>query len=616
MAILIPALGTCTSRMTSGERRMAERLEQKLEDDYMLWYDVPVGPKQTRPDFVVLHPRRGVLILEVKDWKISTIKRAAPDTWEIAPEGLSKVVSSPLAQARNCAIQVVNALERDQQLVRSDGPHKGKLSFPWGHGVVLSNITRKQFTESGLNQAIEPQYVICSDEMTEAIDAEEFQQRLWNMFPHPFSYVMTVPQIDRVRWILFPEVRVQMQGAFFDDHDASANLPNIMRVMDLQQEQLARSLGDGHRVIHGVAGSGKTMILGYRAQHLVKASTDQSKPILVLCYNEPLAVKMEGIMAAKGIANRVHVRNFHKWCRQQLVTFGQTLPRPGPDMFAEMVDFVIRAVDRKQIPSGQYMAVMIDEGHDFEPAWLRLVTQMVDPATNSLLLLYDDAQAIYKRKRLKFTLKSVGIEATRGRSTILKINYRNTKQILQVASMFAGDLLKTTNDNLDSDDAPTMTPVGCGRDGPAPLLIRMPTLHAEAAEIADRLSQAHKEGVAWSDMAVICRNHSVIDVCAHALTRRRLPHEVRRQSGSFHPGEDTIKVMTMHVSKGLEFPIVALPGIGQLPTPGEDEQDEAQLFYVASTRATTQLILTCSADSKFSLSLSQSQTSLVVLPPH
>ena len=43
-------------------------------------------------------------------------------------------------------------------------------------------------------------------------------------------------------------------------------VPDIVRVMDLQQEQLARSMGEGHRVIHGVAGSGKTMILGYRAR--------------------------------------------------------------------------------------------------------------------------------------------------------------------------------------------------------------------------------------------------------------------------------------------------------------------------------------------------------------
>ena len=605
MATLIPALSTCTSRMTSGERRLAERLERKLEDDYMLWYDVPVGPKQSHPDFVVIHPRRGVLILEVKDWKLATIQRATRQMWEIIPNGEVKVVINPLAQARHCAIQVVNAMERDPPLVHADGPHQGKLAFPWGHGVVLSNITRKQFTDAGLGEAIEPHYVICSDEMTESVDAEAFQQRLWDMFPHAFRSALTLPQLDRVRWIMFPEVRVQTQGALFDDSDASADLPDVMRVMDLQQEQLARSLGEGHRVIHGVAGSGKTMILGYRAEYLAKASTDHSKPILVLCYNEPLAVKLVAVMEAKGLADRVHVRNFHKWCRQQLVAYGQSLPRQGPAMFDEMVDFVIRAVQRKQIPSGQYMAVMIDEGHDFAPEWLTLVTQMVDPSTNSLLLLYDDAQAIYKKKRLKFTLKSVGIEATRGRSTILKVNYRNTRQILQVASLFAGELLKASNDDLDNDDSPTVAPVGCGREGAAPLVIRLPSLNAEAAEVAERLSQAHQEGFAWSDMAIICRNYTVMDICAHALERKRLPHQVRRKSGSFNPNADTIKVMTMHVSKGLEFPLVALPGIGQLPTHGEDEQAEAQLFYVASTRATSQLILTSSADSLFSRRLAQ-----------
>jgi hypothetical protein len=51
---LIPSIGFCVSRMTSGERRLAERLEQKLDDDYLPWYDVPVGPKQSPPDLVAL----------------------------------------------------------------------------------------------------------------------------------------------------------------------------------------------------------------------------------------------------------------------------------------------------------------------------------------------------------------------------------------------------------------------------------------------------------------------------------------------------------------------------------------------------------------------------------
>jgi hypothetical protein len=174
--------------------------------------------------------------------------------------------------------------------------------------------------------------------------------------------VLSLPQIDRVRWILFPEVRVNTQIGLFAPTEAPEEpLPDIMRVMDLQQEQLARSIGDGHRVIHGVAGSGKTMILSYRAEYLAKASPG-AKPILVLCYNQPLAVKLDAVMTVKGLGAKVHVRNFHKWCRQQLVAYGQPLPAQGPDMFDQMVNGVIRGVDRGQIPAGQYQAVLIDEG--------------------------------------------------------------------------------------------------------------------------------------------------------------------------------------------------------------------------------------------------------------
>ena len=92
MAVLIPALSTCVSRMTSGERRLAERLQQKLDEDYLLWYDVPIGPRQCHPDFVVLHPSRGLLILETKDWRLDTIQQASRGDWTIAPDGVPKNV--------------------------------------------------------------------------------------------------------------------------------------------------------------------------------------------------------------------------------------------------------------------------------------------------------------------------------------------------------------------------------------------------------------------------------------------------------------------------------------------------------------------------------------------
>jgi hypothetical protein len=595
--------------MTPGERRTAERLEQKLDADYLLWYDVAVGPKHQHPDFVVMHPRRGILILEVKDFRLSTLIQANKQTWDIHGDHGPKTIPNPLEQARQYAHQVVNALERDPQLVQPEGRHKGKLAFPWSYGVALPNINRAQFHKAELAHAIEPHRVICQDEMGEQVESEALQSRLWDMFPFMMGGVMSLPQMDRVRWIMFPEVRVQVTGELFDDADEAAELPSIMRVMDLQQEQLARSLGDGHRVIHGVAGSGKTMLLGYRAEHLAKVvnikDAAASKPILILCYNEPLARQLARAMTTKGIADRVHAVHFHKWCRDQLVAYGQTLPPPNPSsalFFEDMVQRVIASVDRRQIPSGQYQAVLIDEGHDFAPEWLRLVVQMVDPTTNSLLVLYDDAQSIYERAQKKnFSFKSVGIQA-QGRTRILQINYRNTRQILETASLVAADLL--TPEDKDDDGVPLLKPVSCGRDGEAPLIIRLPTLREEVAQVADLLATAHRQGHAWADMAILCRHHSEMDMCAEFLRKRKLPHQLRKNSSSvFDPAHDSIKVMTLHVSKGLEFPVVALVGAGRMPAEGEDEREEARLFYVGATRATQRLVIGASGGGKFAARL-------------
>ena len=90
--------------MTQGERRTAERLEQKLDDDYLVWYDVPVGPRQAHPDFVVLHSRRGLFILEVKDWRLTTIRSAIKQNWEILAQAISKNV--PTRSSRRATMRM------------------------------------------------------------------------------------------------------------------------------------------------------------------------------------------------------------------------------------------------------------------------------------------------------------------------------------------------------------------------------------------------------------------------------------------------------------------------------------------------------------------------------
>jgi Nuclease-related domain len=154
MAEIIPSLNTIKNKMTAGERRLAERISTLLEDDYLCWYDIPLGNKSRYPDFIVLHPSRGLLLLEVKDWKQETMKSINKQSVELITNSGLKTVANPLEQARQYAYQVINRFENDTALKFAHGPHKGKQCFPYGYGVVFTNITRKVLERSGIYQVI------------------------------------------------------------------------------------------------------------------------------------------------------------------------------------------------------------------------------------------------------------------------------------------------------------------------------------------------------------------------------------------------------------------------------------------------------------------------------
>ena len=72
-----------------------------------------------------------------------------------------------------------------------------------------------------------------------------------------------------------------------------------------------------------------------------------------------------------------------------------------------------------------------------------------------------------------------------------------------------------------------------------------------------------------------------------------------RNSRNYDATQDSIKLVTMHSSKGLEFPIVCIPGLGFMPNSKGDPEDEARLLYVAMTRAIEVLVLSCDRRSEF-----------------
>lgn len=600
MAIFPQGLSNIDKRCANaGERAVLHQLKRCLSDDYMIWHNVPLGPRARQPDFVILSPRQGILILEVKHWKRSTLGNANSDRVELRTERGLVTEANPLRQARDYAMELVDLMAKDPLLVHGEGPFRGKLLFPYGWGAVFSGLAEKDVVAAEFHGPFPAHQILMRDDLEESVDDAAFQNRLWGMFTVTYPHTLSLPQRDRIRWHLFPEIRVQQQGSLLEDGEVSPALvlPDLMQVMDLQQEQVARTLGEGHRVIHGSAGSGKTMILVFRAQQLA-AAAQPDKPILVLCYNRALSQRIEGQLRQRGADERVVVRTFHSWCQELVKAYQLDVPRglTGNAYYEALAETVNRSVASGLVPAGQYTALLIDEAHDFEDAWLEMAARMVTPTTNSLLVLYDDAQSIYQKKRRKFNFASVGIQA-QGRTSILKMNYRNTAEVLALAMHCAQSLLA---DRSETDEAmQSVLPVTAGRRGPVPVLLLAGNAREEAEWVAEHVAQAVTAGRTLDEVAVLCRIKRHMDLVGVALQRRGIAFQSMNAPDfkTFDWTRPSVKLLTLHSAKGLEFPMVVVAGLDAMPFPSEPMDEEVRLLYVGMTRATHELVLSAAGTS-------------------
>ena len=612
--------------MTAGEKRVAEILRTQLDDACMVWYDIPVGKKRRYPDFVILHPRRGLLFLEVKDWKTSTFKNISSTSAQILTSKGMSTEANPLEQARAYSMEVINMLQADKALQQIEGLHKGRLKIPYGHGVVLSHIPRKNMfaalAADAREKVLPDHLVLYQEDLHDGVDAETIQEQLWGMFPYQFGEALSAAEVDRVRWHLFPEIRIDamaLQGQLFAEEPLaeavetvfkrsvnsetvntvaqSEHIPDVIKVMDMQQEQLARNLGSGHRVIHGVAGSGKTLILAYRCQYLALQAT---KPILVLCFNVTLAAKLRAMMVSKGLGDKVQALHFHDWCAEQLRQHEVAVMEGEGKIFDRQVDSVLQAVADGRIPTEQYGAILIDEGHDFAAEWLQVVTQMLDREEESLLLLYDDAQSIYRRGGLNFTLSSVGIKA-QGRTSILRLNYRNSREILAFAAAFANAYWQN-QDVQDEDQIPVIAPEAAGISGPEPVVYQCVDFASEAEKAVKCIQAWQKKGLALNKVAILAYTKDQAKQVSEALVAQGIDTQLllaSRSKKAYQPHNNSVAIMTLHSSKGLEFSHVVVMGVGQMGKTADRISADARVLYVGLTRAQRALVVTGSGKGAF-----------------
>ncbi|EJD4078565.1 3'-5' exonuclease [Escherichia coli] len=574
--------------MTAGEKRVASRLEAFMSNECLVWYDIPVGRKNRHPDFVIIDPENGLVFLEVKDWTVHTLHQVNHEQVILETNGILKSEINPLLQVRRYACDTVNALPADSRLRQNDGQYKGRLNLAWAYGVVFTRITRQQLKalagndENAVERIFPSAQTICQDDMTQSVLPDIFRQKIAGMFTMGFRTRVTPQVRDILRAHLFPEMTVRQHSQ--------------IKIMDIQQEILARNIGDGHRVIHGVAGSGKTMILLFRCLYL--AETTPGK-ILVLCYNITLASYLRECIESRGLKSRVTVFHFHSWCASMIKRHGIQVTAGGKDYPEKCFSALEDAVNSGTITDTGYDAVLVDEGHDFESRWLALIARLFDNASRSLLLMYDDAQSIYRRERaLNFSLASVGIQA-QGRTSVLPVNYRNTKRILHFAYAFSREYFEKHQNR----EIPFVQPQAGGEEGTEPEILRCASESDEAVQVVGWLEKRYTLCGHWSDMAVLCPAEFSVKHLKEVMTQRGIPYATCFDSEGkkkYSRRKDVVHLLTYQSSKGLEFPYVAVINASFVHSGAADESEVIPALYVAFTRATRELLVTCCRENSIS----------------
>ena len=151
---------------------------------------------------------------------------------------------------------------------------------------------------------------------------------------------------------------------------------------------------------------------------------------------------------------------------------------------------------------------------------------------------------------------------------------------MAVACRFAREVLSAKE--ADEDGIPLVVPETAGRRGDRPKIARFADAASELAHIGSELRAIHGSGTPWKDMAVLFRTNRHGEQIAQSLARSGVPASLSKK---IDPGEDTVKLLTFHSSKGLEFPVVVIPFLESLPYMRDDVPGEAKLLYVGMTRA-------------------------------
>ena len=382
-------------------------------------------------------------------------------------------------------------------------------------------------------------------------------------------------------------------------------------MLDRRQENNARKIGEGHRIIYGVAGSGKTVLLIARAKWLHEWNPHSK--ILLLCYNVVLSVYLKHILQDYP---RIDVFHFDGWVKHNGIPSRNTQD-PATGKVEDDVSLGNRLLEHLRHHNGdcrKYDAVLLDEAQDFPPIWFSCILEsLTDPLDGDLLIVCDGNQGIRLIDAVSW--KSLGIKAqgrTIHQAFDLDRNYRNTREILRLAAHFT---TKNVKNNEDSISIVPVDPSQAIRRGPKPLLIRCQNHADECKKIANIANALLTGNIPFTEIKITLQPHEM-----GILYPRKMYNDYEtfkaflKDLGTLAPVtwlnedyysrtkvfEKSIKVQTVASSKGLQYRVAFVMWTDLFEPQNPADLDIQQRFlYVALTRASDVLIVTYSGTNEF-----------------
>lgn len=238
-----------------------------------------------------------------------------------------------------------------------------------------------------------------------------------------------------------------------------------------------------------------------------------------------------------------------------------------------------------------YTHIIIDEAQDLNKAQILVISKLVSKETNSLSIIADAAQRIYKSG---FTWGEVGINVRGGRTMEFKRNYRNTAHVARAA-------LSLLDKETDKSEFTTVETALKG--GEKPKIAYHPNVNQELAHLGKELGKLRRSGE-LNGTVVLHRSRNGVSVIRDYLESKGFSTELVKSNQPVNYGSDSVKICTMSSIKGLEFNNVFILDLNDnvIPYPPGfiDENDafhvstERRLLYTCMTRAKERLFLFCS----------------------